>query len=299
MRFISIVVFVAMLSGCASNLINRIDQPQQAKLLTPYYTVKNKEVDQAAYNSAMSSANYVVARAQRDLIVQSIWKEIDSVYGEFEAGLYANKAGFELETDIAELLISTATTLTGAPRAKTNLSALLTTIKGSRLSIDKNVFAEKTYGALVSQMRANRSNVSASIHEKLARLDVLGYSLTEAEADLGRLFRAGTIHEALLQITTETGAAAKIAKENEDKKALIKLDPATAKELASITSIRFAFNALARSNDVVKGRKILTELVPSTPATLSDEQVWMNLDAEIRKGGDKSYLPKLAAAFGQ
>lgn len=297
MRFVSIAIFAATLSGCASGLVNRIDEPKPATLLAPYYTVGNKKADQLAYNTAMSSRDYVTARIQRDLIVHSIWKEINTVYGEFEAGLYANKAAFELETDIAELLISTATTLTGAPRAKTNLSALLTTFKGSRLSVDKNIFAEKTYGALVSQMRANRSNVSALIHEKLARLDVLGYSLTEAEGDLGLLFKAGTIHEALLQITTETGAAATTAKKNEDLKAQIKLEPATAQELASITSIRSSFNVLLNSKDVAKGRKILTKLVPSTPTTLPDDQVWINLDAEIRKGGDKSYLPKLAAAF--
>lgn len=288
---------IVLLSGCASPAIQKVEAPKQITVLGPSYSSTQKDLDTNQYNSLIQSGNLPGARAMRDVIVQSIRNEIEIVYKDFESGLFANKAAFEVQTDIFELLLSTATTLTGAPRARTNLSALLTGTKGARLSVDKNVFGEKTYSALVSQMRASRSKVSANIFEKLAKLDVISYPLKEAEVDLNQLFNAGTIHEALIQLTTQAGAAAETQAKNESEMAHLKLEPATQQQVDQITAIRNRYNELYNKKNITPARKILKTLDSSVTDSLPEADVWNKLDAEIRKATDKTYLPTLTKAF--
>lgn len=288
---------IVLLSGCASPAIQKVEAPKQIEVLSSSYSAVQKNLDTAQYNALIQAGNLPAARAIRDVIVQSIRNEIEIVYKDFESGLFANKAAFEVQTDIFELLLSTATTLTGAPHARTNLSALLTGTKGARLSVDKNVFGEKTYSALVSQMRASRSKVSANIFEKLAKLDVISYPLKEAEVDLNQLFNAGTIHEALIQITTQAGAAAETQAKNETDMAHLKLEPATQQQVDQITAIRSRLNDLYKAKDVATARKILKKLDSTVKDDLPDADVWNKLDAEIRKAADQTYLPTLTKAF--
>jgi len=288
---------IILLSGCASSAIQRVEEPRSINVIGSSYDATQKAKDVAQYAARIQAGDLAGARAIRDVIVQSIRKEIGVVYQEFESGLFAKKAAFEVETDIFELLLSTATTLTGAPHARTNLSALLTGTKGTRLSVDKNVFGEKTYSALVSQMRASRSKVSADIFEKLARLDVISYPLAEAENDLIQLFNAGTIHDALCQLTTQAGATAVSEAKIEDQKARIKLEPATQIQVDQSIAIRNRFNDLFSKKDVTTAKKILKALDQTVGDDLADADVWNKLDAEIRKATDKTYLPTLTKAF--
>lgn len=291
------VCFVFLLSGCASSAIQRVEGPRPLEVVGSSYDAPQKNKDTVLYTDRVQAGDLQGARVMRDVIVQNVRREIEVVYQEFERGLFANKAAFEVETDIFELLLSTATTLTGAPRARTNLSALLTGTKGTRLSVDKNVFGEKTYSALVSQMRASRSKVSAVIFEKLARLDVSGYPLAEAEVDLIQLFNAGTIHEALIQLTTQAGAAAVSEAKIEAEKARIKLVDATQQQVDQITAIRSLFNDLYRKKDITTAKKILKELDSTVKDDIPEADVWKNLDAHIRKAADPAYLPTLTKAF--
>ena len=215
----SLVVLMALPGCIAQRAVQSVDSPAKLEILASSYTAAQKKLDEGKYDRLVRSKDLEGAKAKRDVIVHSVRKEIEVVYQAFESGLFAKKAAFEIETDIFELLVSTATTLTGAERARTNLSALLTATKGSRLSVDKNVFAEKTYGALVSQMRASRSKVNEKILLSLSLLDVAKYPLAEAELDLVQLFNAGTLHEALTQISAQAGANAKDEAQKEGRAA--------------------------------------------------------------------------------
>jgi len=291
------ISFAFLLSGCASSTIQKVAEPRPIDVVGSSYNAAQKAQDVTNYNALIQAGNLAGARVVRDIIVQSVRKEIGVVYQEFESGLFAKKAAFEVETDVFELLLSTAVTLTGAPQARTNLSALLTGTKGTRLSVDKNVFGEKTYGALVSQMRASRSKANANIFEKLARLDVIGYPLAEAENDLIQLFNAGTIHDALVQLTTQAGAAAEAQARIEDQNARIKLSPATQQEVDQITSIRSKFNDLYKKQDISSAKIILKKLVPTVKDDIPAADIWKKLDTEIRKAADPNQLPTLINAF--
>ena len=262
------------------------------------YTAAQKTQDVARYNQFVLSNDLDSARVMRDLVVHSVRREIESVYQAFEGGLFANRAAFDVETDVFELLLSTLTTVSTAQRARTNLSALLTGTKGTRLSVDKNVFGEKTYSALVQQMRASRSLVSARILEKIAKLGVGDYPLAEAEVDLVQLFNAGTLHEALIQLSAEAGKNAKEAAVEEKQAARAKLDLATGQQVDQITLVRSKFNQLFASKDVAAARKILKALDNTAKDDLPDQDVWDRLNEEIGKNSAKKDLPKLMKAFG-
>lgn len=295
---------VAVLSnGCTANRIQRMESPDRPPTLEASYTAAQKSADVAVYNTRVQANDLAGARVMRDLIVQNVRREIEVVYQAFERGLFANKAAFEVEMDIFELLLSTATTLSGSHRAQTNLAALLTGTKGTRLSVDKNVFGEKTYSTLVSQMRASRSKASASMVEKLAKLDVNNYPLAEAETDLVQLFNAGTIHDALVRLSAHAGATAEVEGKKEAdavKEAVrIRLSPATSQEVDRIKAIRDRFNELFKKKDLATARGILKALDRAAEDDLPEEQVWQRLNSEIQKAAvDKSYLATLARAFG-
>ncbi|MBE0620234.1 MAG: hypothetical protein IH605_06550 [Burkholderiales bacterium] len=301
-----LIALCALLSGCmGKSAIKSVESPERPVALASSYTAAQKSADEAEYQKRILASDLAGARVMRDLVAQSIRREIEAVYQEFESALFAKRAAFDVETDIFELLLSTATTLTGAERARTNLSALLTGTKGARLSVDKNVFAEKTYNVLVSQMRAARSTVTTAIVDKLARLDVNNYPLAEVEFDLMQLFNAGTLHEALVELSTQAG---KEAKEAAVKQAGVEKDAqeyrllrqtVTPDEVQAISAIRTRFNQLFRAKDVATAKAVLKQADPSAPADLSDEEVWQRLDREIRKAGsDPARLKPLAKFFG-
>lgn len=285
-----------LLSGCVSPAIQKVEGPGPLEVIGSSYDAAQKSKDAVQYAALVQAGDLQNARVMRDVIVQNVRKEIEVVYQDFERGLFAKKAAFEVETDIFELLLSTATTLTGAQRARTNLSALLTGTKGTRLSVDKNVFGEKTYSALVSQMRASRSKVNAGIFEKLVK-DVINYPLAEAEVDLVRLFNAGTIHDALVQLSAQAGAAAESEAKIEDQKARTKLVDATQQQVDQIRAIRNRYNALFNNKDTSTARKILKQLDSTVKDDLPEADVWKKLDLEILKAADQTYLPTLTRAF--
>lgn len=287
---------IFLLSGCASTQIQNVEAPKSLGVIASTYNAQQKEEDTKLYNERVIDGDIQGARIIRDIIVQNIRREIEIVYQEFESGLFSKKAAFEVETDIFELLLSTATTVTGAPQARTNLSALLTGTKGTRLSVDKNVFGEKTYSALVSQMRASRSKISALIFDKLVK-DVVNYPLAEAEVDLVRLFNAGTIHDALVQLSTQAGASAETEARKEEINASIKLADATQEQVVQIKSIRGRFNSLRNNNDISTAKNILKALEPTARNNLTDTEVWEKLNAEIRKASNPAQLPLLIKAF--
>ena len=295
---ISAAVAALVLSGCvAESPIRDVESPATPKVLLSEYTIEQKTSDVLRYHAQIEAGKSADAKVTRNVIVYSIKKEIDTVYQAFESGFFARKSAFEVETDIFELILSTSATLTNAARAKTNLAALLTGAKGSRLSVDKNVFGEKTYAALVAQMRASRSALAATILEKLATLDVDKYPLSEAEGELLRLFNAGTIHNALIELSTDAGAKAKAEATQETRASRLSLTLVTEGQLQAITAVRNRFNDLYAKKDVATARRILKTLDPSTKDDLDADQVWKNLNAEIGKATDKDYLQKVTTAF--
>jgi len=162
--------------------------------------------------------------------------DIESAYGSFEMRLTTQRAGFETGSDSVQLGIAAATTVVGAGDVKDLLAASLTAFEGTRLSVDKNFFAEKTTESLISQMRASRKTKQAQLITNLGARDVTSYPWDAAWIDLIDFYYAGTVPSALVDIASSTGTKAETADAN--------LNSVIAQQSKTAISIRSAYEKL-------------------------------------------------------
>ena len=136
--------------------------------------VANIPVD-AVKGSATTSPDLSRALALRNQIAYRVMGDIESSYSKFEMSLTTQRAGFETGSDAVQLGISAAATVVGASDVKDILNASLTAFTGTRTSLDKNFFQEKTTESIISEMRAARKTKQAQLITNLATRDVASY----------------------------------------------------------------------------------------------------------------------------
>jgi hypothetical protein len=169
------------------------------------YSSSSLDADVAAYHASIANHALDIAKTQRNQIVFRIIAQIDAAYGAFELNLSTRRAGLQTGGDAAQLGLSAAATLVGASDIKDILSATSTAFQGTRLSVDKNFFEQKTTESLISQMRASRKNLQAQILLSLSSRDVNSYPLESAWGDVVNYYYAGTIPSALVDIAGKAG----------------------------------------------------------------------------------------------
>lgn len=129
----------------------------------------------------------------------------DLEYMRFVQGLRLGRAEADTLFDHSLLGLGLATTLAAGEHTKTVLGAVTTAITGSRASFDKNFFADKTTGALVSQMNAERKEALLPIAQGVSQ-SVQAYPMTRAIIDLNAYQMAGTIEGALQGVHKDAAA---------------------------------------------------------------------------------------------
>ena len=152
-------------------------------------------------------ARYLAAQPQQQKEIRNGFIEtrtalIDQGYAGFRQTLYTQRVGMNVGVDLATLGLNAVGAVTGSASAKTGLHALSGGLIGSKASIDKNVFFDRTMPALLAQMEAQRSAL---------RLRMMGgmmvgpdrYPLMQARADLEEYYAAGTMVGAIGSITTQ------------------------------------------------------------------------------------------------
>ena len=203
------------------------------------------DADVARYRTALSAADPLAARTERDAIVYRVLAQVDAAYGAFEVNLNVRRAGAQTGADAAQLGLTAAATVTGASGVKDILSATATALGGTRLSFDKNYFEQKTTESLVSQMRASRLALKSQLLLNLAKRDVASYPREAAWVDLIGYYYAGTIPSALVEIANRTGSDA--VKAGQDLQDVVReLRPATPAQAEQALDVRAAYEALSR-----------------------------------------------------
>ena len=127
------------------------------------YKASDFTADLASYRAAIVANDLARARALRNQMAYRVMVDIEADYSRFEMSLTTQRAGFETGADTVQLGISAAATLVGASDVKEMLTASLTAFQGTRLSLDKNFFREKTTESIISQMRASRKTKQAEL----------------------------------------------------------------------------------------------------------------------------------------
>jgi hypothetical protein len=255
-RFIagSLLALTAVLSGCTSlekpRLPNVFVDPPPANQTNGTYTLPLFNADFAAYKAATQSpiptaSQLHDATALRNRMVYGVMAEIDYVYHNYEISLFMNEGSFKVASDVLQLGLGMASTITNGERSKTVLSAVLTGVTGTSLSIDKNFFRQQTVQALISSMQAGRDRTKTIIIKHLNNDDATTYPFQAARSDLAAYFFAGTLPGALQQLNQTAAASAK-----DERKALTDVtvgDVENAKKLNATIAAEFASNKLTKT----------------------------------------------------
>jgi hypothetical protein len=163
---------------------------------------------QTQYQSATSIKNYYAAgpetKQRRDEFVVGRLTLYNLQYIKYISQFTLESAQLQSAFDITKLGVDLAITLVGGAATKAILGAVSAGLTGTRLSIEKNFFNEKTAQALVTQMNAQRKVALVPIVAGLQE-DVSQYPLSSAIVDLQTYYEAGTMTGALQAILADAG----------------------------------------------------------------------------------------------
>ena len=214
---IPLLALTAVLSGCASlekpRLPDVFKDPPPSGKTNGTYDLAAFRIDFDAYTKATTPGvpplppREPAAATARNKMIYGVLAEIDYVYHNYEIALFMNEGSFKVATDVLQLGLGVASTITNGARSKTVLSAVLTGVTGTSLSIDKNFFRQQTVQALISSMQAGRDRTKAIIIQRLSE-PATTYPFQAARSDLAAYFFAGTLPGALQQLTQTAGANA-------------------------------------------------------------------------------------------
>jgi len=120
-------------------------------------------------------------------------------YLKFIKGMSANETQINSASDILVLSLDIASVAFTPVGTKTLLSSISAITGGSRLSINKNAYPEKTMSALIAAMNAERKEVLKRIIRG-TKQDLNNYTFEQALSDLNDYYLAGTFYGALTAI---------------------------------------------------------------------------------------------------
>ena len=216
--YVRLLILAVLLSGSACSHFVRTQTPLYPSALGP----GNKLLLSADARLATDATNYYAnaasdapkARVHRDAFIDTALLLLDESYFDFEKRLKAGLAAKDVSVTWTSIALSATATLMTPPVTKSILSAIDTGIKGMDAAFDAKVLREKTFEILNSQMRKDRATLEKEIMEKV-RNDkgkaTLEYTLDAARRDLGRYYYAGSVTNALTQISQVTASAAQDA----------------------------------------------------------------------------------------
>ncbi len=161
-----------------------------------------------AYESASDDKE---ARYNRNRIVRRLMLMDDERFLLWSQRLYGGKAMADTGTDIAVGVLTSAAAASNPAQMAATLSVIAAGLTGARVVVEKNIFLEKSIGALVSQMESDRAKVDAQITQYLKEKDTAEYPLEQGLRDFLRYYKAGTIAAASESLHSNARANAEVA----------------------------------------------------------------------------------------
>ena len=220
---VALLVSLGAVSGCGT--MGAPPVPDVFKV-EDAYSKGQYLVDRARYAGALDGGDVSGARRVRDEMLQRTIGDVDRAYFKFRNEFHEGREITNTIMDMAKLGMSAAATVLGGHAA---LSAAVTALEGTSLSVEKNFFREKTTEVLFTTMDGLRDNQKGIIQRKRV-LSPPDYGFDEAFNDAVLLYNAGTVVSALQKMAAEAGKQATEGKtQNEEAtKALIRtLSPVT------------------------------------------------------------------------
>lgn len=158
-------------------------------------------------------------RPARDRFIAGRLVAYDLAYADWASQFALDKAEIDSILDITGLALGITTGIAGGREDKAILGGVSSLLSGSRLSIEKNFYDQKTVHVLIAQMNAQRKAALVPIMQGLTK-SPKDYPLTRALVDLQAYYMAGTLEGALQGIQEEaasTDARASLSLKNIDQ----------------------------------------------------------------------------------
>ena len=232
-----------------------------------------KEVDSSGQAIPPDKARYADdARRIRDDVTDRFVRVIDSNYEQFANDLQNHRATTNFLGDITELGVGAAIGITNGERVLQILGVALTAFRGGRKSIDQNFYERQSTPILISKMDASRNGVMSAILQKRQKFGVDKYSLENALGDVIKLFWAGTLTRAFVELSKDTSIQAQIAEDKVLRIQGVELDP-----IPSLKRQRF-------SDDIAAQR-------------ISLGKQFTQAEAADRANGTSTEVPKITAKY--
>lgn len=183
------------LAGCATINGSQVPVPE----LRPRSLVSISDALENYHQPLDSNRLNMSRRAYRDYILSSYLSAINANYTSFTNQLQSSDRGSALGLDLVVLGLTGATALVGASDVS-ELATITAIASGTRATIDKRLFFDRTLPAIMASLDAERAIIQADISRKRG-LPVEQYSLDEAIDDLNRLQQAGRLDRAVARMT--------------------------------------------------------------------------------------------------
>lgn len=200
-RWLALGLLATTLQGCAT-IRGSQDRPPELSPLT-----SAEPMDAALSNFGSPDAakrGDLSPFAYRNKIIRAYSQRVDARYEKFVDQLYAGDHSTGLVFDVLQLGLIGATGLVPA-NAVNELTTVSSFAAGTRASIDKRVFYDRTITALVASMDAERAQIKTEIARK-RQLPPSQYTLDDAMDDLNQLVQAGNVNRAFGRLTRNAEA---------------------------------------------------------------------------------------------
>lgn len=262
-RTLLMILVIAGLAGCGT-LQNQL-APKQS-----FNTDKDIKQLEEEFGKASSIKSYYAGPRglkERNKFITGRLVLINIHYIQFIRQFAANKAQLDTATDMLQLGVDLAITVVGGAAVKAALGAVSAGITGTRISINKNFFYEKTVPVLITAMNAQRKEALIPIIAGI-RKDTDKYPLAQAVTDLETYYFAGTFVGALQAIQKNSAE-----KEVEADKAIAKLAITRGKEFLGKNSVSRKAAIIAKLKTLNPNEAIALSKNPPTQEPFSEQIV--------------------------
>jgi hypothetical protein len=203
-----VIICLLLLVGCKYGAAERISGYKRPFNFTSE-KIRSRDYHSNAfrsnYNHLVTIGKTDQARTERNEILSELIFMIEAESGNYERNLRFQKSGFDLISDLAQLGLTGAATVTGGAQTKSILAAIATGLKGSELAMNKRIFQDQAVEAIAAQMRAAQNTRKAKILEGMA-LSIEAYPLDLGLADIVQFYYDGTVTRAMQGLVADARA---------------------------------------------------------------------------------------------
>ena len=276
-----------LLGGCRKHI--DLAPPANAQAITTWYKALE------GLTSLPGGQAPASAKEKRNLAIAYSEALVMSRYGAIRSGINSGRSWGSVAFDVLDLGLTSTVPIVNGARGKSILGALATGFKGSRLSVDKNVFNEQTTGAILSAMDAcvlRQRGVLAKARSRPADQ----YLVYDAYSDLVQLYGCTTLAGAVRELV-ETQAVSTRLERDIAAKGNVTIAPVSVAELTSFSDVSKAFAGSVGEDKkkavaFLEGMGVTTVTVASSAADLI--QAYRELHLDTLAGPDREKF--LAAA---